>query len=469
MKGSTRLVLTLAGLSLTVFFVTRAVGQIGSPWDLGYPERALVYKILAVSQGQALYTDWNKEPYAIAPYTPIYYLAAGWLAAALRLGLPAIYILSRGLSLAATLMSSGVIYILSRRLGVSKYVSWMGSGIFLSSPLLLPWGYTSRPDALALLFSLMAMMMIVRGGRFSFWLSALFAVLAFYTKQVYVSAITAIVVYWLVNKEYKRATELAATVTLAVLIVFSLGNSITGGEFYRNVVLANKVHFDFSNILWVLAYVLTYNFYTVGLASLSFRIEFRKDGIRTLVRIYFGLSAVVAILLSFKPGTDVNYYLEPMAVGTLLAGVSLDWLIRRGEKTGLGWLVGTGYVLMVMDAALVRSDRLELWRGGMLNLAAISGPVLTQDPGLALRTGHELVISDAFNFSFLADQRLWDPAKLVGMIDEKKYEGIGLLSDVNNLEKYGGVTTWPKSLVDPIVNNYELVYYGGRNFVYLPK
>lgn len=498
MRKSARLVLVLIGFSLMLFFVSRTVGLIGSHWDLGYPESALIYKISAISRGQALYTDWNKEPYSIAPYTPIYYLTAGGLSAVLKLELPMIYVISRGLSLAATLMCSGVIYILSRRLGVSRYVSWVGSGIFLSSPLLVPWGYTSRPDAMALFFSLMALVMIVRKGRFSFWLSALFAVLSFYTKQSYGSVTAATVIYWLINREYGRAIGQLATVTLGVLTVFLLGNFITGGELYRNVVLANIVRFDVNNIHVVLAYVLIYNFHPAVLAALSFwiyptysglhgkprrvyiqkpsasrasllTIKIRKDDFLRLFKIYFGLSMVVAVGLSFKPGADVNYYLEPMAVGVLLAGRSLDWLIRRVEKVGLVWLLGAGYVLLAMYAVLIRHERVELETSGVVDLTGFSGPVLTQDPGLTVRMGRELVIADAFNYSFLADQKLWDPVKLAEMIDEKKYKAIVLFSDVNNLEKLGGVTTWPKSLVDPIVNNYELVYHRGRNFVYVPK
>src|SRR5262249_10988230 len=77
-----------------VFLVCAAFGLF-NPRDTSQPEGVVVAGALRVARSEPLFLDIRKGPYVTAMYGPFLYLALGWLAKTLGLGVGGTYLLGR--------------------------------------------------------------------------------------------------------------------------------------------------------------------------------------------------------------------------------------------------------------------------------------------------------------------------------------------------------------------------------------
>lgn len=458
------LVLMLGGIliGMTIF-------SLWAKYDLGYPESAVVYKIYNLSRGQPIYRDWDLYPYSISPYTPVYYLLTGLIVAIGKFNLIEVYAVGRITTLIFTVGCAYIIYVLGRKMGGGRNGSLVCAGIFLVNPLLVPWGFTSRPDITALFFSLTGLVFFLKFGIEKPVLLAGWCTLAIYTKQTYLVLPLTILITGIIKKEYHFAMTFWGSFLLMTGAIFLLINQVTGGEFYRNVILANKtpIMINISPMMYLV--VVLENVFILAAVLGSFGRKMPVENFDILIKVYFLLSLIWAICASLKPGADVNYFLEPMVLGIISAGPLIDKFLKSKVQPDLKIEAVGLFILFSLLWTIIRLGMIGDSGNVVSKIQRFGEPILTEDLSLTLRSGHKLIISDPYNFSFLEDEFIWNSDKLVNMIRNKSFKVIVSLTPINRPRMLGGVLSWPKSMIISIMDNYHLSGIEDNNYLYVPN
>ena len=147
--------------------VVRLAGIIPSYPDISFPEGALVARAMDVAQGETPYHDWRQWPHAFAPYPPLAYYPAGWLARGIW-GRPSpheAYMTGRAICFAAMLGIGALVYLLARRLGLGRLWGLLAVSVLVEAPALMEYSVSFRPDAPKTFFALLALLIADCGMR----------------------------------------------------------------------------------------------------------------------------------------------------------------------------------------------------------------------------------------------------------------------------------------------------------------
>jgi hypothetical protein len=275
-------------------------------------------------------------------------------------------------------------------------------------------------------------------------------VLAAFTKQTCVVApVATMAVLWLVNPG--RTIRVCCFGLILGCGALAVMNSITSGGFLRHLVLYNINRFSLRLMAdQIIEQSPQFIFVGLALVSLvftwwrlsrrgnwkSFR-SFRADlaaredvRIMAIVTVYLGLSTCSLITLG-KSGGGLNYFVEWMAVLSVLIGALFAFLVRRELVTG--WRgAGRGTILAgclvpvliltqmrVLPASwdfgagdAVRSRQLD---DLVARIRDASEPVLSDDMVLLMRAGKEVPWEPAI-FTELASTGHWDERLIIDLI-----------------------------------------------------
>lgn len=185
-------------LLLLVFsaFAYRVKTTSWMPVDNTYPESAVVEGILRANglrPGQALYQNFDRAPFAIMAYPPLYYYLGGLPVAgyyfivgklipqsAAAFPVIVVMICGRFVTLCFFLALLLLLHLFARRANLRResvgdavfkgrhvfaYGPLWAASLFVSLPLLLRWAMTCRPDLAALFFSTLGLYLIYRFER----------------------------------------------------------------------------------------------------------------------------------------------------------------------------------------------------------------------------------------------------------------------------------------------------------------
>ena len=261
--------------------------------------------------GKGLYYDFSHYPYTVSPYGPLYY----GLNALLELAGMPMYTGGRVISFAALLAAlwSGW-----RMLSVNRLAALVGvmlAGVCANA---VYWGTTGQVDLLAVAFSFAAFERFLSwresGQGSGFWLSALFVVLAVFTKQTALAAGAAIALTLLREDPNRAFRWIAATASAGGAAVAVL-HWASGGHYLQNAIFANLNPFSAEKLLQHAQYFGL----TAGGLLLAVVCGWRTVTKRTYpLFLYTALAAVIWLLTAPKIGSDLNYQVE-MTMGLAFA------------------------------------------------------------------------------------------------------------------------------------------------------
>lgn len=399
------------------------------PIDLTFPEGAVVSRAFDATQGLPVYQDWRQWPHAFAPYGPLTYYPVGWAARLIEHATPRdIYDLGRSQSMICILALCVILTWMSRRVGMPR-VWWL-----IPAALLLSWDHplsfivSYRPDAPAVMFSLLGLALMLGGPPTRRRMAAVFLALSLSMWfKMLAWGMIATAIWWVWRERgWKRTIAPMAVFGGANLLLATALNFALGGRLFLNLIDSLDNGVDFTN--WVRFYLNLFNLDAEELKLDPFPIPKLilitgvAYAIRRLVKggarqpkgpLWVGMVATwtSATLLGLKEGADINYYVETFAVASMVAASfahalwagGVSFRPRRREV-----LVG-GVVLLVLFLSLLSYG----WR------EAFVGPVgLEADPhALAKWWGKALVGAVIFLISFLIlSRRGWREALVVGLI-----------------------------------------------------
>lgn len=241
------LLLILASSCLAVVATVRGIGASG---ETMYSEGAMLYNFLQVRDGRPLYVDYQHAPFNVAAYFPLYYYLVGLGARLAQLDPGQTLILARSVAAIGTLAAVATTVTIARHCGASPWAAMASGGLIISSYVVHPWGYTARPDTLALAFSMAGLWVGVRRpGLVSALAAGGLLAGAFYTKQSYVVAGAVLGLAAVGDRQWARAGVLVASWGVCVVGGATWLQSTTGGLFAANVVGTQALPMQIETVL----------------------------------------------------------------------------------------------------------------------------------------------------------------------------------------------------------------------------
>ncbi len=459
-----------------VVCVVFQLAALSQRYSLDYGEAPLLDQAMRLMRGANIYrADISTPPYTISNYPPIYVAA---LTPFMALFGPS-YVPGRMISMISTWLAALFIGLILWRFTRNKVASASGGLMLIAIPYVVRWSSFLRIDMLALAFAMAALWVLTADKLPAkrLMLGALLLVAAIGTRQSYaLAAPFAAFVWLLVNAGWRKALALAGLVGGAVAVISLALNMATGGGFFFNIVTANvnewtseRVRWNFEN-LWYFSSILKY----VGAFSLL--LFWKRTRIWALTAPFL-IGALASAYTIGKIGSNVNYFMELCAAGSLAAGSVIAWVMSNNK---LRLLAAPLCVLLAVQALWMIQFTLSeetillrerqsagkdlLWLENII-LQSDGAVLADEHMGMLTLAGKPLIIQP-FEVTQLSLARLWDQKPLVDAIRAKKYSYI-LIHDFGRFPVHK--ERWTPEMLAAIQTAYGLKQKLGGTWVYVPR
>ena len=437
------LALAIAGLILLYGTAIYSFGKnawlsITFPNNMDYGEGPILNQAVMLSRFQNVYpTDLDSSPYIVTNYPPML----------LVVQVPFIWIFGtqfwygRLISTLAVIAGAASIGIIIYTLTKNRLAAIVAGLTLLSVPYIIDWAPTNRVDSLALGFSLIGLMLIVRApnDRRQRILAAVFFVMAAYTKQLYAfCAPFAAFVFLLHQKPRRKAFELFFWVAGLGAAIFALLTLVTGGGFYKHLILANNNAYYWQTTQYYLTEIWkNFGFFVIaaGLFLLTMIFKRTRHPAWWLVAPYVAAAGVISLAIG-KDGSYINYLFEFSAAVALIAGMWLVMLPHIFPKAA--WvkiLVVLALVYPVWQMTELTDEKYMVRVESRTNeefevrqlfnrVKEMEGTVLLDEYMGFLPLLDRPIYFQPFERKMMADDGIWDETQFVNEIKEKKFSAI---------------------------------------------
>jgi hypothetical protein len=474
----------LAGILLICVAIGRlgfAARVLGQPGEAEYGEAIIYAQAGRVLRGEPLYRPLDGPPYTVVAYTPLYY----GVAAGLRWLLGPGWLPGRMVSYGAALVTAACVGHLARRATGDGRAGVLAAALFVALGFpgrSDPWYALYKEDVLGVALSVTSITLLAgRAGRARVVASGLLAGLAFLTKQTFVAAALAGVI-WLWARDRASAGVFAST-CLAVVVGTIARLEFLSRSFIANAVLANVVPFSM-DALWPGLRVLLH-FQAGALALAAGHVLGRQRGgsgwRADLLSLYWAASFLPLAGLA-KVGSNYNYWIELAASTAVLATIGTwDALRRRGlwgaaPPLPAAVLLGSLLVVLpslgraavpVLGLAEVEGSRAAELGPVVERVRAQPGPVLA-DPLDVVALADKEILFEPYLFSILAMNGRWDPEPLIRRICDRQIGLVVLGWPLDAPPTYHGYPYWVAPILEAVRESMVLDSRQAGRFLYAP-
>jgi Dolichyl-phosphate-mannose-protein mannosyltransferase len=457
--------IALAVLNLRYLWI-----QCFNPSDTSNPESMVVFFAERVANGDGIFLDFHKPPYILIQYTPFYHWMLGQTARLFGFSREGIFISGRIFVFGCALLIGLLLYLRGRSEEEGVPAAASGALFFLSSYVLWPWAATNRPDVPGVLLSLAGFILYTQFRKSGLrWLSIPLFVLAIFTKQFFISAPIAIFLWLILEKKTKEAFLLAGSCALIVVaILFALDRS-TDGLSTMNLIDPNSAApFGWQNLRLV-----TLAFFQISPLPLMLAAAGAvHKGWRRPETIYFGVSLAFAILASSKLGSNMNYFIEPLAASCLLVPAGLRSMIDLFRGPRSAFLIAAFVVLLIPAINFMGHTLANLKfpneNAIQQQVTAAKGLIITDNPRFALISRQPFML-EPFPLSYMERAGKWDSSRITEMLRDHQIEMAVLTLPVENALGWQGFKRLPASVLGAIEKYYRLDRTIDGYYVYLPQ
>lgn len=462
----------IAGLGgYAVLTVQLCLQALTIPYQIDYGEGLVLYQALRLARGQSIYKSIDEFPYVFSNYPPLFQAILSPFVAVLGPSFSA----GRLLVLLATLALAVCAYVMVRRAGAGRLAGACAALLFLASPYVYHFAPLLRIDLPALLLSVIGILLLwsalpAQGAASAprLALSALFLVLALYTKQSFIAAPLAAGVFLLLTRP-SLALRFAVTLLILGLSPFLILQALTAGEFAFGLLTANVNPFKLSLLLSQIAdFVRTFAVIIV-LAIVGAVVG--RSGRLSLLGCY-GVTAAASVLLAGKVGAWENYFLEALFMLCVFAGLGLEALLRSPRRA-LQWLAP---LALLLQLGLMWHDPRAGWqalddvvasnRALAPLVARQDGMILSEDLGLLLVNGKDVPFF-SFEYAQLAGVGRWDQRWETENLRQGRFALVILEQDTRaDPDRYERFTREVLSALD---SAYGVIASAGKYQVYAPQ
>ncbi len=437
MKSLKILCLGLLAL-LGVHALRHVVLVLAHPYPIEYGEGVNLQWAMRAQAGEPLYPKVSEDtlPQRHNPYPPLFPLLAGRLAPCFPSAHP--FLPGRLLAVLGTLLAAQALWSLVRT-QATREAAWIGTGLFLLSPMVLRFGPMMRIDPLALGLSLQALRILERGQTpYKAALAAALAAAAILIKPSYCAAALYVAFTLLKNRQIR---PLAAAFVGGQTPVWFTGIILflrESPELGLHLWTLQKLPADpWGTLAWLGPFAGTHALVlAAGLLCMGTDPVFR--GARTYAR----LACLPLLLQAWKTGAQENYLLEIWALACL--GLAVCWDRMRGQTPYIAWaaVLAQGLLFLPIAPAPVfsRTYGQEMSAGGrsawtpdatdaeigrllLSELRSDAGPMLSSDLGYLLLAGRD-VLFQPYQFGKRHRAGNWDLRALDAALDADTFRFI---------------------------------------------
>jgi hypothetical protein len=484
------------------------------PYQLDYGEGMMLAQARMLAQGQVIYKQAAGFPYFFANYPPVMFALAAGLVRLLGTS----FLAGRIIAVPATLLLATLAGWMVWRKTQQRLAAVVAGLSFLGSPYVYHWAPLFRVDLIGLLFSVAGLYVIWRANSqrrlftdYSLYLAAILFLLGLYTKQSFLAAPLAALL-WLLFYNWRRALLLAGLLLLLGLPPFLLLNQATHGGFAFGLLEANVNPFSARLLLGqVAAFLRTFAvLFLLAVYAWVDRLHYHSahpspgrggEGgeVSFLARLsvldFYFVTALATVALAGKVGAWENYFFEPLFVLCLFAGLAIArvqadsrWRIDGQGQTPLpiGYrLSAIGYrqavailvpALLLVQAGLLwhtptaarelMADNRQAYEKLSPLIRAQTGMILSEDLGLLVLNGQEVPYY-SFEYAQLARTGRWDQQWELAALRQQRFSLVVLERGTReNPDRYQRFTREVLSEVD---RSYALVEEVARYRVYRPS
>jgi len=479
------------GVLLVSHALTTAV-LLERPGETTWGEGACVQVTRRVQQGGPLYADWRVVPHVVAFYGPAAYLPVAYIGRWIHAEPHTLFLIGRCISLASVVGTAAlIVWLLRARWNVPPKLAIAMGLVFLTADQVLARIEVSfRPDGPACLLTLLGVALMVPSGRRAFlYSSAVVFLAAFLYKQ---SAIAGplVTVLWLLLKGRQRQTAYYAALCL---VLFGGGlillEKVTHGLYFLNTLAVLKGKTTLATVPALFLKVSGQAGVPLVIAVAALTSEWMRR-IGDPLTLLFAVSLGLALAGTYRDGSDVYYYMQPLAVACVLAGREMGRWWRRGpnapgESLALTLALVLATVYYVPLAALRLGEMPASWRtfeyrtesnreraeffgrlGTYLN--GLNGPILSQFGEMGLYCPRS-IMTDTYLFTFMSDAGTFDDHALLAQIQEGRIAAIVLNPQADPM--YQSTDTFSRRWLRAMSKRYRPVDVPGLEAarIYRPK
>ncbi len=456
--------------------------------DLTYPEGSVVERALRAALNEPVYGDWLQWPHAFAPYGPLTYYPAGWMA---RLfGDPPdftlLYLLGRLQSLAALAACILLLWLIGRRLGMGPPWRIAAIGLTMLWPPVWDYVISFRPDAPMTAFWLAAVLGMVagpaRGRRLALVLGALY--LAAWVKPTAALFALAAGIWIVEGRGWRRAGAIMGGWGLAGLLPALALNFATDGMLLHNLIGGNGQGFLANAITGWMKDMIGPPLLLLGLGGVAAGWLATRPahgprwlGINSLAAL------VLALALGHKNGADINYFFPPLLPLSLCAveAVRHVWAANlarpRPRREALLWFTMLPLLLLTTYYASQWPHKYRiLAQAGplspqLLMMAPYEAPILSVLNYVSLNSDHRHpTLLDHFAFGALVRRGRLSPEPFHDRIRSQWFEAIHIYSDdIRDPHPDPSMQIYGEGFLPLLRQHYRLAADHGQFLVFEPR
>jgi hypothetical protein len=322
----------------------------------------------------------------------------------------------------------------------------MAALLWLSGTLASGWAVAYRPDATAILLALGALWVYQRGESVrAVVLTVALLVAAFLHKQTAAaSALLAITITEIERKRFGRAIAVVGGWTICAIVAVAVTQWLTRGAFVENAFEAVAVWAG-SGQVWVFLREAMIQGMAAFTGAVMSYVVFCHEERLALLRRSFIISCMLALAASAKAGAQLNYYLEPLALGcALTAGLLRDDAQPAARRLAgplrLGWLglaiiacaINLSWKVVhfpawchdMLDHRGIRAQQARNWDRLAACLGELNEQALVEDLYLAVRQCPTPCVVHPRHLEALRGAGLFDDSDLVQRIADGRFDAI---------------------------------------------
>lgn len=463
-----------------LLFGQHAARAVAFPYQLNYGEGPLLDQTLRLAAGANIYhTDFMLPPYTVANYPPLFMLVqvpfVTWFGPSFTYG----RVISLLSSVGVALLISLTVHTLTR----DRLAALVSGLLWFALPYPLVWSPLNRIDTFALLWSWLALFVVVRWGqhRWGLALGVAALVAAACTRQTYLLAAPLALVAWLFFAQGRRlaALNVAFGTGTVVLLLFDGLLLATGGGLLVHLILANTNAILTETIVLYadeIARHMPVLLLLAGVGLLSGLTRPTRRATAWWLTAPYLLGGLAVALTIGKIGSDVNYLYELSAGLCLTGGVALAAarrlpLLRIIMLLALAWQVTTlqrlsedrYYDTLISRMTPDRVAEVEALR----DLLTDNQRVLTDEfTGLLPLAGQPLLFQP-FELTQMAHDGIWDERPFLQTIAQGAYDLILIYQPARYPQIYQ--ERWTPAMWRQINESYRPSARIGETTVFVPR
>ena len=450
--------------------------------DVGYPESATLLRVQEFLSTGQLYPDFNRPPYLVTLYGPLYYALLGGVYTIAQM----VASDPRTVVRLAIIASFSICVLTTFRIGQRLYPE--GSFAFVSllfaisiAPL-SSWTTQIRGDLPALALSLSSFYICLTATTNRRRLvAAICAGLALLVKQTSIAVPCAVLIWHFWRHEFSEGLLWIAVVIGTVFCGYAVA-CLREPFLLEHFAALGSPFLEFSGALRLIGESLSQPQSVFGLFGV-FLVTRQRDSNKLLLGCYWLVSWLAAMVAILQVGGNSNYFWEPLLVSAIGAGPGLVWVVRNVNRgpTFLRVFVALALIYVFFPVLKAQIIQLSVSYGRLkahdhaqaewnLLLSRISGHrILSTFPDITIQSRIPEV-PDPFLNNLLAQRGKWDFMPILREIRSSNYDLVVVGSELASGGSFHrGVGIWPPAIWQALRRNYVQACVLQNMQVWLPR